>query len=132
VLRNTCDTRTCSREIGQYKQIKCAYTSAYVHPHACVYKCICIHIHRRTYIHIHTYTQAHIHAYMHTHIHMHVYAHLCTDTKSQYRRLNVSSNIIDAYTYPHTYACIYTYICVHNLQRVCLQMCMLVSKKTPV
>jgi len=75
---NTCDTRACCREIGQYKQ-KCAYTSAYVHPHACVYTCICIHIHRHTYIHIHEYAHAYIHAYMHTHIHMHVYAHLYTD-----------------------------------------------------
>jgi len=55
---------------------KCAYTSAYVPPHACVYTCVCIHIHRHTYMHIHTYTHAHIHAYMHAHIHMHVYAHL--------------------------------------------------------
>jgi len=52
VLRNTCDTHTCKREIGQYKQTKCAYTSAYVHPHARVYDCICIHIHRHTHIHI--------------------------------------------------------------------------------
>jgi len=42
-------------------------------------------------------------------------------------------NIIDAYTYPYTYACIYTYVFiytyVHNLQRVCSQICMLMSKK---
>ena len=45
----------------------------------------------------------------------------------------MSHNIIDAYTYPYTYACIYTYICkytyVHNLQRVYSQMCTVVSKK---
>jgi len=83
VSRNTCDTRACSREIGEYKQTKCAYTSAYVHPHACVYKYICIHIHRHTYIHIHTYTHAHIHSYMQTHINVHAYAHLYTDRNPQ-------------------------------------------------
>jgi len=60
---------------------------------------------------------------MHTHIQMYVHAHLYTDGKSLQRRLNASSNIIDAHTYPHTYACIYIYICtytrVHTLQRVC-------------
>ena len=69
---------------------------------------------------------------MHTHTHMHAYAHLYTDRKSQQRRLNVSSNIIDAHTYPYTYACTYTYICtytyVNTLQRVCSQMCVLMSK----
>jgi len=84
VLRNTCDTLACSREIGQsrYKKTNCAYTSAYVHPHARVYKCICINMHRHTYTHIRTYTHAPIHAYMHTHIHTHAYAHVCTDKKS--------------------------------------------------
>jgi len=48
VLRNTCDTRACSREIGQYKYSKSAYTSAYVHPYARVHKCICMYIHRHT------------------------------------------------------------------------------------
>ena len=48
-----------------------------------------------------------IHAYMHTHIHMHVYAHPYTDRKSQERRLNTSTNIIDAYMYPYTFTCIY-------------------------
>jgi len=102
---------------------KCAYTSAYVHPHASVYTCICIHIHRHTYIHIHTYAHSHIHAYMHTHMHMHVYAHLYKHRISQQQRLNASINIIDAHTYPYTYACAYIYICtytyVHTLQRVC-------------
>jgi len=110
---------SCSRGIGT----KCAYTSAYVHPHACAYTCICIHIHRHTYMHIHTYAHAHIHTYMHTHIHIHVHAYLYTDRKSQQRRLNASNNIIDAHTHPDTYACIHTYICihtyVHNLQRMC-------------
>jgi len=59
-----------------------AYTSAYVHPHARVCKCIRIHIHRHTYIHVYTYTLAPIRTYMHTHIHTHAYAHLCTDRKS--------------------------------------------------
>ena len=39
----------------------------------------------------------------------HVYAHLYTDRKSQQRRLNVSINIIDAHTYPYTYACTYIF-----------------------
>ena len=73
---------------------------------------------------------------MHTHIHTHAYAHVCTDTKSQQQRLNVSSNIIDAHTHPYAYACIYTHIYVytyvHNLQRVCSQMCTLVQKHTCV
>jgi len=62
---------------------------------------------------------------MHTHVHMHVYAHLYADRKSQQRRLNASSNVIDAHTYPYIYACTYIYICiytyVHTLQseRVC-------------
>ena len=75
---------------------------------------------------MHTYAHAHIHAYMHTHIHMHVYAHLHTDriSESPQRRLNASSNIIDAHTYPCTlYACTYIFIhihtYVHTLQRVC-------------
>jgi len=108
VLRNTCNARACSREIGQYKEIKCAYTSAYVHPLARVFKCICIHIHKNTNIHIHTYTHAHIHAYINTHIHTQAYAHVCTDIKSQEQRLNVSSYIIDTHTHPYAYACIYT------------------------
>jgi len=58
---------------------------------------------RHTYIHMHTCAHAHIHAYMYTHIHMHVYAHLYTDRKSNQQRLNASSNIIDAHTYPYTY-----------------------------
>jgi len=77
-------------------------------------------------IHAYLVSITHIHAYIHTHttsIHMHVYAHLYTDWKSQQQCLNASSNIIDAHTYPYTYACIYIYICiytyVHNLQRVC-------------
>jgi len=112
VLRNTCNTRACSREIVQYKYTKCAYTSVYVHPHARVYECICIYIHRHTYIHIHTYTHASIHAYMHTHIHTHAYAHVCKDRKSQQQRLNVSSYIIDTqriHMHMHAYTHIYTY-----------------------
>jgi len=104
----------CSREIGQYNSTKCAYTSAYVHSHAYVFTCICIHIHRHTYIHIHTCGHANIHTYMHTRMHIHVYAHLYTDQKCQQRRLNVSSNIIDAHTYPYTYVCIYIYICIYT------------------
>jgi len=85
---------------GRYKlQIK--ITS---HPHACVYTCKCIHIHRRTYIHIRTYAHAHIHTYMRTHVHMHVYAYLYTDRTFQQRRFNASSNSIDTHTYPYTYA----------------------------
>jgi len=83
VLRNTCDTRACNREIGQYKWTKCAYTSAYVHPHSRVNKRVWIQIHRHTHTHIYTNTHAPIHAYMHTHIHTHAYAHVCTDRKSQ-------------------------------------------------
>ena len=71
-LKNTRDAHACSREIGQYKQTTCAYTSAYVHPHACVYTCICIHIHRHTCTHIHTYAHTHMHAYMRTHMHMRI------------------------------------------------------------
>ena len=140
--KSTCDTHACSREIGQYIQTKCAYMSAYVHPHVCVYKCICIHIHRQTYIHIHTYTYLHIHACMHTHIHTHksninhVYAHLYTDRKSHQRRLNASSNIIDAHTDPYTYACKYTYLyaythmCTHCSE--CVRRCVRWFQKTPV
>jgi len=73
---------------------------------------------------------------MHTHIHTHAYAHVCTDRKSQQQRLNVSSNIIAAHTHPYAYTCIYTriyiYTYVHNLQRVCSQMCTLVPKHTCV
>jgi len=32
MFKNTCDTLACSREIREYKQIKCAYMSAYVQP----------------------------------------------------------------------------------------------------
>jgi len=46
----------------------------------------------------------------------------------------VSSNIIDAHTHPYAYACIYTHIYiytyVHNLQRVCPQMCTLVYPRS--
>jgi len=48
----------------------------------------------------------------------------------------VSSNIIDAHTHPYAYTCtcthIYIYTYVHNLQRVCSQMCTLVYKHTCV
>ena len=105
-----------------------------------------IYTHTRVYINVYAYIYTDIHTYIYTHIHMHIYTHICTHIyicmhmhtytqikKSQYRRLNVSSNLIDAYTYPYTYACIYTYICiytyVHNLYRVCSQMCTLMSKK---
>ena len=85
-----------------------------------------VHIHRHTYTHLHTYAHAHIHAYMHTHVHTHVYAHLYIDGKSLQRRLNASSNIIDAHTYLYTYAWAYIYICtytyVHTLQRVCRRL----------
>jgi len=110
--KNTCDTHACSREIGQYKQKKCAYMRAFVHPHACEYAGICINIHGHTYIHIHTYTvtHAHIYVYMHTHIHMPVYAHQYTDNKSRQQQLNTSSKIVDAHTFPYTYACTYIYI----------------------
>jgi len=119
----TCDTHACSGGIGQYKSTKCAYTSAYVPPHAFVYTCICIHIHRHTYIHIHSYANTRIHAYKHTRTHIHVHAHPHTDRKSQQQRLNASSHTIDAHTHRYTYACIYAYICiytyVHILQRMC-------------
>ena len=79
VLRNTCTTRACSREIGQYKKKICAYTSAYVHPHVRVYKCICIHIHRHTlyiyiiiHMHIYTHTCTHIYIRMHTHTYVQI------------------------------------------------------------
>ena len=66
----------------------------------------------------------------------HAYAHVCPDRKSQQQRLNVSSNIIYTHTHPYAYACIYTHIYiytyVHNLQRVCSQMCTLVQKHTCV
>ena len=137
VLRNTCDTRTHVVEKLDSTNKRDAPTRVHMYTHTRVYINVYAYIYTNIHIYIYTHdTHAHIHAYMHTHIHTHAYAHLCTDRKSQYRRLNVSSNIKDAYTYPHTYACIYTYICiythVHNLQRVCSQMCMLVSKKTPV
>jgi len=108
---------------------------SYIHPHACVYTCIYIRIHRYTYIHKHTYAHAHIHACMHTHIHMHVYAHLYTDRKSQQRRLNVSSNTTDAHTYyVSIYICMsihiymHIHICAHPAASV-LQMCMLMSNQ---
>jgi len=55
---------------------KCTYTSAYVHPHACVYIRICIHIHRHTYIP--TYTN--ICTCTHTRIHVHTYTYACICT----------------------------------------------------
>jgi len=100
---------------------QCTYTGAYLHPHACVYTCICIRIHRHTYIHIHTYAHAHIQAYMHTHIHLFVYAHLYTDRKSQHRRFNASSNIIDVHMYPYRYSWAYIYLCTYTLYVETLQ-----------
>ena len=81
-------------------------------------------------MHIYTHTCTHIY------IRMNEYAHVCTDRKSQQQRLNESSYIIDRHTHPYTYACIHTHIYiytyVHNLQRVCSQMCTLVYKHTCV
>ena len=87
-----------------------------MHPHARVYKRICIHKHRHTYIHIHTYRHAPIHAYMHTHIHTHAYAHVCTDKKisattpqrvKQYHRRTYASTCIcmHRHTYEHLHIC---------------------------
>ena len=63
---------------------------------------------------------------------MHVYAHLHIDRKSLQRRLNVSSNIIDAQTYQYTYACIYIYIhihiCAHSAASVFADVCIDVKK----
>jgi len=112
-----------------------------------LHECICTPTRVRICMYMHTYTQTYIYtcAYIyictHTRIHAHTYtyAYICTPIhrwKSQQRRLNVSSNIIDARTYLYTYACIYICICmytyVHTLQRVCSQFCTLMSQKTCV
>ena len=104
MLRNTCDTRACSREIGQYKYTKCAYTSAYVHTHARVFQSKCIHVHRHTYIHMHTYTHAHVHAYMHTHIHTYAHAHV-----HAYMHIHI-----------HVHACVGACGCMYVYMHICV------------
>ena len=79
---------------------------------------------------IHTYTYAlytHTCANIYIRMHMHTYA----QTENPYNNTSTrQANIIDAYTHLYAYACIYTHIYiytyVHNLQRVCSQMCTLV------
>ena len=111
VLRNTCDTRACSREIRQYKKNK-------MRLHECIHTSTCVrtqtHMHTYTQKYIHTYTHTHthapIHAYMHTHTHTHAYAHACThrnpsNNASTRQAISLTHTRIHIHTYIHTHTC---------------------------
>ena len=81
VLRNTCDTRACSRANSTNKQNAPTRVHMYTHTHA--YINVYAYIYTDIYIYIYTYMYTcTIHTYMHLHIHTHAYAHVCTDRKS--------------------------------------------------
>jgi len=86
-----------------------------------------MYTHTSACIHIYAYIHTDTHTYIYIHMRMHIYTHTCTHIficmymhtyiqikKSQQRRLNASSNVIDAHTYPYTSSCTYIYIYSHT------------------
>ena len=114
VLRNTRDTRAYSREIGQYKQTKCAYRSAYVHPHA-----VYMHTYTQTYIYTYTY----IYTCTYTRIHAHTYTFACICTRMHRSEILVTTPQCVKQYHRRTYAsiCIYMHIHTYIHIHICAQ-----------
>ena len=101
-----------------------------------------MYTHTRVYINVYEYIYIDIHMYIYIHIHVHLYTHTCTHiyirmhmhTYAQIKDPGNNASTCKQYhrrTYASIYKCTHIHICikytyVHNLQRVCSQMCTLV------
>ena len=106
-LRRTKETCKASSLYNRSLRVRCRAVVpgvlACVHMYilyVCLYICVCVYVCRHVYMYVYKCVYVFVHLCVYTHVYVYVYAYLCIDCGS------------------------WTY--VHNLQRVCSQMCTLV------